>query len=233
MDLLIVLAQTGSDSITLGGNKISFQPSVKYLGVKLDQTLSMEDHISSVCHACFLQLRRISSVRPFLSKDAVVKLVTSTVISRLDYCNSTLAAISSDQIARLQRVQNCAACLVLQKRKRDHVTPLLRELHWLPVIARCQYKVAVLAYRHFDGSLAPYLSSTIKERKPNRTLRSSEQKFLDTQKIPNLKSVGERVFSFVAPTLWNSLPMSLRHSSSLSIFKSDLKTYLFKQHLSE
>ena len=147
------LALVGRDSLNLSGATILFQPSVKYLGVKLDQTLSMHDQISSVCRACLFELRRIASIRPFLSKEAVLKLVVATVLSRLDYCNSVLIGLPEDQILRLQRVQNSAARLVLGKKKRDHVTPLLRELHWLPVKARCQYKIAVLAYRHFDGTL--------------------------------------------------------------------------------
>ena len=76
----------GDDFVNLGGTNIPFQASVKYLGVKLDQTLSMQDQISSVCRACFLELRRVASLRPFLSKEAATKLASATVISRLDYC---------------------------------------------------------------------------------------------------------------------------------------------------
>ena len=155
------LRPVGSSSINLCGSDIPFQTSVKYLGVKLDQTLSMHDQISSVCRACFFDLRRISSVRSYLTQDATVKLILATVISRLDYCNSILTGVSEEQLDRLQRVQNSAARLVLKRKKRDHVTPMLKELHWLPVKARCQYKIAVLAYRHFDGSLAPYLCNPL------------------------------------------------------------------------
>lgn len=218
----------GSDSIDLGGASIHFQTPVKYLGVKLDQTLSMHDQISSVCRACFLELRRIASIRSSLTDEAVKTLISATVLSRLDYCNATYVGLPSEQLSRLQRVQNCAARLVMRKKKRDHVTPLLKELHWLPVKARCQYKVAVLAYRYFDGSLAPYLSSTLCTRKPPRTLRSSYERRLSIPKR-NLKSFGDRAFSYMAPQIWNSLPVGLRDSTSISSFRSHLKTYLFKQ----
>ena len=130
--------------------------------------------------------------------------------------------------ARLQRVQNNAAQLVLKKRRRDHVTPLLKELHWLPVKFCCQYKIATLANRHFEGSLPPYLSSSLCTYKPSRFLRSSNEKLL---KIPkrNLRSFGQCSFSFMAPTLWNSLPATLRNVPTLSQFKSQLKTFLFAQ----
>ena len=95
--------------------------------------LSMQKHISSICCASFLELRRIASIRPYLSQSVAARLVAAVVISRLDYCNSALTGLPADQIARLQRVQNNAERLVLKKRRRDHVTPLYKELHWLPV----------------------------------------------------------------------------------------------------
>ena len=103
------------------------------------------------------------------------------IISRLDYCNSVFAGLPADQVARLQRIQNNAARLVMKKRKRDHVTPLLKELHWLPVKFRCQYKIATLAYRHVEGSLPPYLSSSLCIYEPSQSLQSSKEKLL---KIP-------------------------------------------------
>ena len=108
---------------------------------------------------------------------------------------------------------------------------MLKELHWLPVQFRCQYKVAILAYRHFDGSLPAYLSDVLCTYETSRTLRSSSQKLL---KIPkrNLKTVGDRSFGFAAPSLWNSLPDSLRDVPTLPLFKARLKTYLFSQAFS-
>ena len=135
----------------------------------------------------------------------------------------------ADQIARLQ---NNAARLVIQKKKkekrRDHVTPLRKELHWLPVKFRCQYKIATFAYRHFEGSLAPYLSSSLCTYEPSRSLQSSNEKLL---KIPKrkLKSFGQCSFIFMAPSLWNSQPATLKNVPILSQFKSHLKTFLFAQ----
>ena len=218
----------GSDSACIDGGNISFQTVVKYLGVKIDQTLSMHDHISSICRASFLELRRISSIRRYLSTAAAAKLVSAMVTSRLDYCNSILAGLPNDEIKRLERVQNSAARLVMRKKKSDHVTPLLYELHWLPVKFRCQYKICTLAYRHFEGTLPTYLSNVLSTYEPSRALRSSNKKLL---KIPRceLKSAGERSFGYLAPHLWNSLPISLREADTLAAFKSQLKTHLFVQ----
>ena len=99
---------------------------------------------------------------------------------------------------------------------------LLNELHWLPVKFRCEYKIATLAYRHFDGILPSYLSASLCTYQTSRTLRSSNEKLL---KIPerNLKYVGYRSFSSIA------LTASLRNLTTLSDFKAQLKTFLFQQ----
>ena len=222
------LGQIDAVSLPIEDSIIPYQPSVKYLGVTLDQTLSMQHHISNVCRSTFLALRRIAAIRPFLSAHSAATLVHANVTSRLDYCNSILFGLPSEQLSRLQRVQNNAARLVLKKRKRDHITPLLKELHWLPITYRIQFKLAVLVFRHFDNSLPPYLSQSITTYETSRTLRSSSEKLLKIPKT-NLKSAGDRAFSSSAPKVWNSLPHSLRNTPTLPLFRSRLKTHLFSQ----
>ena len=144
----------------------------------------MQQHISSICRASCLELRWIMSIRSYVSQSAAARLVAAMVISRFEYCNSVFTGLPTDQIARLQRVQSNAARLVWKKRKRDHVTPPLKELCWLPVKFCWQYKIATLAYRHFEGSLPPYLSSSLCTYEPSRSLRSSSENML---KIPKRK----------------------------------------------
>ena len=91
------------------------------------QTLSMKQHISSLCRTTFLALRRIASIRPFLSNSSTEKLAASMITSRLDYCNATFAGVADEQIARIQKIQNNAARLISKKSKRNHVTPLLKD----------------------------------------------------------------------------------------------------------
>ena len=185
----------------------------------------MKQHISSLCRTTFLALRRIASIRPFLSNSSTEKLVVSMITSGLGYCNAAFAGVADEQTARIQKIQNNATRLILNKSKRDHVTPLLKELHWLPVKYRIQYK---LAFRHFDGTLPPYLSSSLCTYQPSRSLRSSTERLLKIPKT-NLKTFGERSFGHIAPTVWTSLPADLRASPSLPTFKANLKTYLFRQ----
>ena len=108
------------DHVANGGSNIPFRTSVKYLGVKIDQTLSMQDQISSVCCASFLEVRRLASIRRYLSETTSARLVSALITSRLDYCNSVLADLPAEQIGRLQRGQNSAARLVQKKKARSY-----------------------------------------------------------------------------------------------------------------
>ena len=135
----------------------------------------MRRHIIDVCRSTYLALRQISFIRSFLYVKSTATFVHVTVISRLDYCNSTLSGVPANQLAPLQRVQNSAARLVLKKRKRDHITPLLKQLHWL-LYFRNQYKIGIIAFRHFDNSLLPYFSHSLTIYQSTRTLRYSSEK---------------------------------------------------------
>jgi len=182
----------------------------------------------SICSSCHYDIRRVACIRKYLTESAAAKLMSALVISRLDYCNGILASASKDQIERLQKVQNHAARVVKRKRIRDHITPVLYELHWLPIEYRYKFKIATFAYRHFEGSLPSYLR--LKSRECSREVRSNSEKRLNPPKKPNLKTVGGRSFSQIAPKIWNSLPDDLKSVDSLPLFKRKLKTHFFREH---
>ena len=112
------LSRVDCSSVNIGGSNIPFETFVKDLGVKTDQTLSMQDHLSSVCRTSFLELRRLASIRPYFSERTSTRLVAALITSRLDYCNSVLAGLPAEQMGRLQRVQSSTARLVLKKKKK-------------------------------------------------------------------------------------------------------------------
>ena len=155
-------------------------------------------------------------------------------LSRLDYCNSLLIDITSDQMYRLKKkIQNHAAKVVFRKSKHEHITPLLKKLHWLPVKERILFKIATFACRFFDGNLPPYLSSCLSVYTPFRTLRSSsDEEFFSCAKW-KIEGFGYRSFSVHVPLVWNSLPPHIRHSCSLSQFKTSLQTFLYTSAFSE
>ena len=219
-----------TSSLTLSGSTIPFSYKVRNLGVYLDSNLSMDQHVNFLCRSVFLELCRIGHLRRHLTADATKKLVSSFVLSRLDYCNSLLAGLPGNKLDRLQRVQNNAARLVLGRRGWDHAKPLLRSLHWLPVRARIEYKISTLCYRSRDSSAPAYFSDLLSVYQPSRSLRSADAGLMTVPRI-KLNKYGKRAFSYIGPVTWNSHPKPLRDAPSLSSFKSDLKTFLFKKHL--
>ena len=212
--------------ITINGSTFLFSSCVRNLGVFFDQCLSFHQHISHVCKIAYLELRRISSIRHYLTTEATKVLVCAFVLSRIDYCNSLFSSLPQYELDRLQKLQNHAARLVYQVSKRERASPLLRTLHWLPVRKRISYKLSSLSYASLNGLAPTYLSELIKPYIPTRDLRSSGDYKVSLPKF-NLKTGGERSFSFQAPKTWNQLPATLRKSDSLTSFKSSLKTYLF------
>ena len=101
-----------------------------------------------------------NSQRPKICHQTAVlwSLVSALVLSRLDYGSATLAGLPTYLLNRLQSVLNAAAWLVHSARKHDHVTPLLRELHWLRMRQRIDYKLAVLIFHCLYGQAPPYLT---------------------------------------------------------------------------
>ena len=145
----------------------------------------------------------------------------------MNSCNSLLYGLPQHLISRLQSIQNTAARVVTRTRKFDHITPVLKQLHWLPVRYRIVFKILLLVYKALNGTAPSYISELLKYHTSERKLRSSSQHLLATPKA-RLKTYGEKAFA-AAPRLWNSIPLELRSNSSIDIFKRHLKTYLFKQ----
>ncbi|KAK7880320.1 hypothetical protein WMY93_033036, partial [Mugilogobius chulae] len=127
----------------------------------------------------------------------------------LDYCNALLIGISGRNLQRLQSIQNCAARILMRVRKTQHITPILHNLHWLPVRFRVEYKICLLTYQCVYGSAPVYLKELLAPHKPTRRLRSTDSHLLQVPKT-KLRSMGDRAFQAAAPQLWNSLPDRLR-----------------------
>ena len=204
---------------------------MKNLGVYLDNTLSMESHVNNLCKTLYFHLRRISKILKFLTLDAANKLAVSFILSRLDYCNSLLSGLSDKILSKLQRIQNCAARMVLRKSKHESSSRLLKSLHWLPVKARIEYKLCIICYNVLHSKYTPtYLKQLLRPYTPPRSLRSSKSSLLAVPRY-KLLTFGGRSFSVLAPKFWNSLPKNIRLSGSIFIFKKSLKTHLFTKYL--
>ena len=119
--------------------------------------------------------------------------------------------------------------VIYKKRKYDNVTPLLYELHWLPIKQRIDFKICVMCYKAINNMAPGYLCDTIDRYVPARTLRSSSDTTMLVIPDYNYVRYGKRSFAYYGPSVWNTLPKQLRESSSLSLFKQQLKHHLFLQ----
>lgn len=217
--------------ISIGQSTVSTSSSCKSLGVILDEHMLMDKQINSVCRSTMYHIRNISAIRHLLPQSAAAQLVHSLVSSRIDYCNSLLYGVPGCRLKRLQRIQNIAARVVMRipGLPQNHITPVLKSLHWLPIKSRIIFKVVLLTYKCINGLAPQYLCDLVCPKRRARPLRSDS---LELLKIPKtrLKYYGDRSFSFGAATEWNKLPLEIRQSPSVESFKTNVKTFLFKLH---
>ena len=214
-------------SITIGNAQISFKKSVKILGFTLDCHLTMNAHFSNIARTCYFELRRLASIRRFLTSIATATLVSAFVLTRIDYCNSLLFGSTHDVTSHLQRIQNYAARVIMRLPKTSSITIHLKSLHWLPVKVRSTYKIACLCY-HCHSSTAPSYVTNMLQRKPSHTRSNSYTMPLLNRPAHRKATLGDLSFSFASSSVWNSIPNNVRCAPSLSSSKSRLKTYLFR-----
>ena len=182
-----------------------------------------------MCRSCNFHLRNIARIRKCLDRHTAEIVVHALITSRLDYCNSVLFGVSVRLLQRLQMVQNSAARIVMISSKRQHITPILKALHWLPVKQRIQYKALLLTYKVIHKLAPRYLEDLVRPYQQERNLRSANQHLLEVPST-RLKTFGDRAFSVYAPRLWNAMPIHVKQAPSLALFKKMLKEHLFKYY---
>ena len=204
--------------------------SARNIGVIFDRTINMLLHITSIYKSASYHLRNISRIRKkIVSMKTIEILVHAFVSSKLDHCNSLLYNVPKYILKKLQSVQNAAARLITCSRKYDHITPILKELHWLPVSERIKFKILLLTFKALHQQSPTYIQDLLTCYQPSRSLRSPSSLRLNPTNF-NLKSYGSWAFAVSAPELCNSLPVSIRSRlNSKLIF---LKKLIILSHLS-
>jgi len=215
--------------ITVGDAHIDTADSVKSLGVVIDSELSFNKHVDNLCKAAYFHTRALSHIRKCVPETVALSVATSMVSSRLDYCNSVLYGTSKSNIQKLQRVQNTLARIVTGTKRTEHISPVLARLHWLPLTMRIDYKIALMTYKVITTHRPGYLHDLLQFHNPARQLRSSDRiNYLHAERSRTV--FGGRAYKHAAPAVWNSLPLELtRDLSSLTVFKTRLKTHLFRK----
>ena len=183
--------------ITIGNTQIPLKKFVKNLGFTLDCHLTMNAHVSNIAWTSYIELRRLASIRRFLTSTAT--LVSAFVLSRIDYCNSLLFGSTHDVTSHLQQIQNYAARVILRLPMSSRITTHFKSLHWLPVKVRSTYKIACLCY-HCHSSTAPSYVAEILQKKPSHTRNTHSSSYtmpLLNRPAHSKTTFGNHLFSFV------------------------------------
>ena len=204
---------------------LSSEPS-RNLGVLFDSTCSLSYHVSKNCKSINHNLYSIGKVQKYLDTPTAEKMINFSITSRLDYCNSLLYGAKGYNISQLRLYQNNAARMWSLRCKFYHITPVLKDQHWLLVEQRIEYKMLLLTYKALYGKAPAYISQLLYLCTATRPLRSENKNLL---RVPRrrFQTFGRRCFTYAAPTLWNPLPTPVKRASSIDTFKSSLKVYLF------
>ena len=176
-----------------------------------------------------LNLIKIWAARKYLTRETCAKLNISLVISHHDYTNAILAALPKVSLDKLQRVQNMAGKIVLNKGKYDSSAKCLEELHWIPIEQRIIFKIATLVHKWIHGKAPRYLDKiTIKKIQRRPGMKSATKSHLLELAHTVKKTLAATSFSVIGPEIWDNIPNKLRKLDNYSAFKKDLKTHLSK-----
>ena len=230
----VQLAKCTMESLNVNGQIIPKVNVVRQLGVFLDWNLNFKHHIMTKCTSAMASLAKIKGIRNYLTKEAVETLVLSMAILHLDYCNGILMLVPDVDIKHMQLVQNIAAKLVLGKSKSNSSSQCLRELHWLPIKQRIQYKILCLVHKCLDCKAPKYLQDLLVHYPYEERRRGLQCEFQQARRLveprTKLKNFGARSFASVG-TRWKKLPNTVKTVEDHKQFKISLKTILFNSSL--
>ena len=211
---------------------IKSSSSAKNLGFWFDQHLDLSVQLSKVSKKCYINLQNIGKIGSKLTRGLKIQLVHSCIHSIIDNCNATYFGMNDFQLQKLQKIQNSAARFIFGlkgKERWQSISPLLKQLHFLPVRFRVKFKIALLAYKCINNIAPPYLTELVKIRQTHAwSVRADDDFFLLEEPKEPRCSKSKGAFSYSAPKIWNSLPYNIRSISTIEAFKCALKTYLFK-----
>ena len=217
--------------ILLDNTRLPYSQHIRNLGFHIDTTLSLEYHLIHMHKSIHYHLHCLRLIRRSIPLPIAITITSSYIIPIFDYCNSLLFNLLDYKLFKLQRLQNAVVSCVhlLPRHSPDSITPLLKQLHWLPNPCRIKYKLSLTIHKAIHHNSPDYLASLLHLHTPITTLQtlSSNTFILTTPHFYILHSSNIHYFALYAPYHWNSLPKHLRINSSTPSFKRHLKTHYF------
>ena len=207
-------------------NETSVQPTTtafRNLGTLMQSDTILDAHITSITKTYYMYLHNIGKIKQYLNRETLENIMHAFITTKLDYCNALFLGLPHNRLNRLQKIQNAAARILTGTNIREHMMPILCDLHWLPVAQRVQFKVLLIVHKSIHHQNSPFADSIIIDTHSCRTPNSLCIPFTRSS------TVYDRAFSVAGPRLWNQLPLYLRVVSDTNVFKRNLKTHLFRQ----
>lgn len=208
--------------------ELAVSDSVKDLGVVLDSELTLKNQIIQTVNLAGYHLRNIAFVRKYVDNGTMEKLIHNHVISKIDYCNSLYYGLPNYLLRKLQMIMNRAARLIKGISRKERITPVLIELHWLPVKARIIYKQCVMVYQVLKFGKPNYMKNMLTDFRVDTNVSLRHGAEVQRLHEPRYyREAGRRAFDRSAPRLYNGLPAHVKLAETVSVFKRRLKTHLF------
>ena len=209
----------------------------KNLGFMFDHQMKLNEHISYISQVCYQNQHNLNNIASKLSFELKIQLVQSNIISHIDYCNVVYGRLSEKNLKRLQKIQNNGVRFIhglYGNKRRDSITPYLKQLHFLPVKFRIKFKIAYMVFKCLNNFAPEYLKELISLRNIKQRSSRLDDDFyiLNTPPKPQF-SKTEGAFTFIAPEIWNDLPYSIRCLTNRDLFKKKLKTHYFEAAFTE
>ena len=216
------------EHIEIGDTLIHWTSKIKFLGAYLDENLSLKDHVQNRARKAHHNLRLIQNIQKCININTTRMLLSTLVLSQMDYVNSILSMAPVTTIKPYQKIQNSAA-RVTYKNQRDDAHTCLHELHWLPIKYRCTFKLLTVAFNTLQGNAPQYLKEKLQWKQfPRLTRKSTSSGVTLYTPFNRRKSLADRGFSNAAAKYWNDLPDHIRTAEDINKFKSLLKTHFFR-----
>ena len=216
--------------VTLLGKEVTPSNSARDLGIEMDATLNLDEHITNTVSSCSASLCQINRIKHIFDSKSLENVIHALVFSRLFSRSPVWSSTTKKNVSKLQSVQNFAARVVTGSRKFEHITPVLRDLNWLRVGSMLKYTVGILTFKCVNGLAPRYLCSRFFTRATVHDRNTRNKNKLD---IPGYKSAaGQRSFLCRSVTMWNSFPTAITDCNNLAMFRRKLKDYLFRLYFS-
>ena len=212
---------------------VQLESIVKNLGFSIDSNLTFSNQINKVCQCGFYLLKNLWRISSKLSNVQLkIQIVKACILPHIDYCNSLYVKLPNKQLKKLQRLMNASLRFIYNLRISDDysITDCMKRCHFLPVEARVDFKICLMAFKCLNGLAPRYLDELLHLKSSLDSLRVAKDKYLLDKPALDEKNYKNRRFSIIAPRIWNSLPYAIRSIKSVDVFISKLKTHLYNKH---